>query len=85
MKRLDIDWNVHTTTDFEAALMRFRLYLEDNSFRKSTIEGYVGNDSQYLKFAGTDKPSDKDRMPTLQIRRRGRGTRCIWCCKTSSH
>jgi integrase/recombinase XerD len=62
MKRLDIDWNVHATTDFEPALRRFRRYLEDNGFRKSTIEGYVGNVGRYLKFAGIDKPSEKDRI-----------------------
>lgn len=49
MKRLDIDWNIHTTPDFEAALKRFRRYLEDNGFRNSTIEGYVGNVGRYLK------------------------------------
>jgi len=62
MKRLDIDWNVHATTDFEPALRSFRRYLEDNGFRESTIEGYVGNVGRYLKFAGTDKPSEKDRI-----------------------
>ena len=62
MKRLDIDWNIHTTTDFEAALKRFKRYLEDNGFRNSTIEGYVGNVGRYLKFVATDKPSEKDRI-----------------------
>ena len=62
MKRLDIDWNLHTTTDFEAALKRFKRYLEDNGFRNSTIEDYVGNVGRYLKFVATDKSSEKDRI-----------------------
>jgi len=62
MKRLGIDWNVHTKTDFEPSLRRFRRYLEDNGFRESTIEGYVDNVGRYLKFAGTDKTSEKDRI-----------------------
>jgi len=62
MERLNINWDIPDTTDFEPSLRRFQRHLEDNGFRKSTIDGYVGNVGRYLKFTGTDKPSEKERM-----------------------
>lgn len=61
MRRLNIKWDMPQTADFEPALKRFRRYLEDRGYRKSSIEGYVGNISRYLKFAGTETPSREDR------------------------
>ncbi len=61
MKRLNIEWNVPNNIDFKPTLKRFQRYLEDRGRRDSTIKGYVGNVERYLKFAGTDHPSEIDR------------------------
>lgn len=60
MKRMNIKWDIVTTTDFEPSLKRFRRYLEDNGMREATITGYLGNVERYLKFAKSDRPSNQD-------------------------
>lgn len=60
-KRLDIDWTkVDQVKDLNPALKRFRHYLKNNGFRKSTIDGYVICAGKYLEFAKTDRPLIED-------------------------
>jgi integrase/recombinase XerD len=60
-KRLDIDWNrIDQVKDINPALIRFERYLRDRGFRNSTIDGYVGCVSRYLKFAKTNTPLAED-------------------------
>jgi len=56
-RKLDFDWNRVVLVDFEMPLRRYRRYLEDQGFRESTVESYVGNVGRYLKFAKTDRPT----------------------------
>ena len=55
-KRLEVDWNQKTSIDLSVNLKRYSRYLEDQGFRDSTIDSYVGHVGRYLKFAGTDQP-----------------------------
>ena len=60
-KRLNINWKKNLKTeDFHPALKRHKYYLENNGFRKATIESYVGYIKRYLKFIGLDKPDVSD-------------------------
>jgi hypothetical protein len=56
-KKLEFDWHQVVLVDFEMPLRRYRRYLEDQGFRGSTVESYVGNVGRYLKFAKTDRPT----------------------------
>jgi integrase/recombinase XerD len=56
-RRIEIDWKRDTSGDFSIPLQRYKRFLEDNGFRDSTIDSYVGHVGRYLKFSGTDKPS----------------------------
>lgn len=56
-RRLDVDWHREAFVDFEMPLRRYKRYLEDQGFRESTVESYVGNAGRYLKFAKTDRPA----------------------------
>ena len=47
----------YSTNDFRPALIQYRRYLEDNGFRKSTINSYIDRAGRYLQFAETDRPS----------------------------
>lgn len=60
MKRMNINWDIVPTTDFEPSLKRFRRYLENQGMRETTITGYIGNVGRYLKFAESDRPSNQD-------------------------
>ena len=60
LQRMNINWDIKITTDFEPSLKRFRRYLENQGMREATITGYVGNAARYLKFAGSDRPSSQD-------------------------
>jgi len=42
---------------YESSLKKFQKYLSTNSYRSSTIDGYVDRVSRYLKFAKTDRPN----------------------------
>lgn len=62
-KRLDVDWNdTKKEEDYSPALRRFRNYLKDNGFRKSTIGAYAGCAGRYLQFAKTESPSSEDSL-----------------------
>lgn len=56
-KKLEVNWHLGVPVDFEMPLRRYRRYLEDQGFRESTLESYVGNVGRYLKFAKTDRPT----------------------------
>lgn len=60
MKRLDIEWRMQPTVNFELSINNFKRYLENNGFRESTVEGYIGNIRRYLEFCKTDRPSSQD-------------------------
>jgi integrase/recombinase XerD len=55
--KIDVDWSIPKSNQFDQALRRFLRYLEDQGHRQSTIEGYLGNVKRYLVFSGTDRPS----------------------------
>jgi hypothetical protein len=42
-RRLDVDWNMYNSVDFELHLRAYRRYLEDLGFRESTIDSYTGH------------------------------------------
>jgi len=51
--KLDSDWHQLVFADFEnfeTPLRRYRRYLEDQSFRESTVESYIGIVGIYNKF-----------------------------------
>jgi integrase/recombinase XerD len=78
LRRVTIDWNIATSTDFEPSLKRFRRYLEGLGIRESTIIGYVGNIGRYLKFAKTNQPSHQDLelfRDNMADRKMGRSTK----------
>jgi site-specific recombinase XerD len=54
------NWKISKQTDFEQPLIKYRRYLQEQGLRESTIIGYEGNLSRYLKFCETDKPSIED-------------------------
>ncbi|MGV8127504.1 MAG: tyrosine-type recombinase/integrase [Methanothrix sp.] len=56
-KKLAIKWHLEESVDLGAPLRRYKRYLEDQGFRQSTVESYVGNVKRYLDFAQTDRPS----------------------------
>jgi len=60
LQRMNINWEIKNTTDFEPALKRFRRYLEGQGMREATVTGYLGNVGRYLKFAKSDRPSNQD-------------------------
>jgi integrase/recombinase XerD len=60
MKRLDIEWKMQPIANFDLSTKSFKRYLENNGFRESTVEGYIGNAHRYLKFCGTERPSAND-------------------------
>ena len=60
MAKIDVDWSIPKTTNFDQMLRRFQRYLEDRGDRESTIEEYLGNVKRYLAFSKTDRPSLTD-------------------------
>jgi hypothetical protein len=42
------------------AIQRYRRYMENKGFRSTTIEVYSANLNLYLRFAGTDRPTEND-------------------------
>ena len=53
--------NIRNSEDgIEQAVERYGRYLENRGFRPTTIRVYSANLRRYLKFAGTDRPSEKD-------------------------
>jgi integrase/recombinase XerD len=55
-----INWRIRDKNDaIEMAVHRYRRHLENIGLRPSTFDGYAGYLSVYLKFAGTDRPSEK--------------------------
>ena len=50
MAKIDVDWSIPKTTNFDQVLRRFKCYLEDQGDRESTIEEYLGNVKRYLVF-----------------------------------
>lgn len=62
-KRLDVDWSRNTQEmNCKPALQRFRIYLRNKGFRKSTVDLYVGCIGRYLKFTKTERPSLEDSL-----------------------
>ncbi len=58
MKR--INWAIEDDKDLiETALNKYSRFLEQMGRRPSTISSYVFHVEKYLKFAGTDRPSEK--------------------------
>ena len=54
------NWKIGNGEDhIEYAVRRYRRYLENKGFRPTTIAVYAENVCRYLRFAGTDRPSDK--------------------------
>jgi len=57
---LTTNWKIRSGEDhIEYAVRRYRRYLENKGFRPTTIAVYAENVCRYLRFAGTDRPSDK--------------------------
>jgi hypothetical protein len=54
--RIAIDWTLRNSIDLNANLRRYQRFLENEGFRQSTIDSYVGNVGRYLEFTGTDRP-----------------------------
>jgi integrase/recombinase XerD len=55
------NWSIRNGEDeIEQAVERYRRYLENKGFRPTTIGVYSANLRLYLKFAGTDRPSEND-------------------------
>jgi integrase/recombinase XerD len=55
--RLDVDWSIKgKIEDFKPTLIRYRKYLQDNGFRSSTIDSYIGNVGRFLEFAQSERP-----------------------------
>jgi integrase/recombinase XerD len=55
-----VNWRIRDRNDaIGMAVHRYRRHLENIGLRPSTIKGYAGYLSVYLKFAGTDRPSEK--------------------------
>jgi hypothetical protein len=51
-KRLKLDWSIKARVeDFKPTLIRYRKYLQDNGFRSSTVDSYVGHVGRFLEFA----------------------------------
>lgn len=59
-KKLAVNWNRTSSTNFDNALKKYKRYLEEQGLRVSTIEEYSGNAGRYLRFAKTDRPSIED-------------------------
>jgi integrase/recombinase XerD len=56
-KRLKLDWSIKARVeDFKPTLIRYKKYLIDNGFRKSTIDSYVGHVGRFLEFAQSERP-----------------------------
>ncbi len=60
MSKLNINWRRKIVSNFDLILQQYKRYLEDKGFRDSTIQGYLGNVSRYLRFAKCKKPSAQD-------------------------
>ncbi|MDD1741881.1 MAG: hypothetical protein LUQ47_00975, partial [Methanotrichaceae archaeon] len=59
MKR--IKWAIKDKEDvIEVALNRYKRFLEQQGRRSTTINTYLFHAKKYLRFAGTDRPSDKE-------------------------
>jgi hypothetical protein len=57
MKRIfKWDWP-SGVNNIQPALLKFKNHLQDNGYRASVIEGYVFRVKNYLKFAGTSRPT----------------------------
>ncbi len=55
------DWRIRNSEDeIDRAMERYRRYLENKGFRPTTIKVYSANLRLYLRFAGTDRPSEVD-------------------------
>lgn len=55
------NWSIRNGEDeIEQAVERYRRYLENKGFRPTTIGVYSANLRLYLKFAGTERPSEND-------------------------
>jgi integrase/recombinase XerD len=57
--RLKIDWN-KTPSNGERPLAKYKQYLREQGLRDSTVEMYAGNVARYLKFCGTEHPTEED-------------------------
>lgn len=72
-----VDWNLSRSSNYDLGLRRFKRFLEDQGHSEATINGYLGNVKRYLKFSGTDRPSERDWQrfrDTLHDRHLGRST-----------
>jgi integrase/recombinase XerD len=60
--RIKVDWNKTPSTKetSDRTLCKFRQHLREQGLREGTIENYIGNVQRYIKFAGTDHPSEDD-------------------------
>ncbi|MGA9100133.1 MAG: tyrosine-type recombinase/integrase [Methanotrichaceae archaeon] len=57
MKRIfKWDWP-SSASNIQPAVVKFRNYLQDNGYRTSVIQGYVFRVRNYLRFAGTSRPT----------------------------
>lgn len=55
------NWSIRKGEDgLDRAVERYIRYLENRGFRPTTIGVYSANLRRYLKFAGSDRPSEKD-------------------------
>lgn len=55
------NWSIRKTEDgIEQAVERYARYLENKGLRPTTIETYSVNLRLYLRFTGTDRPSEND-------------------------
>jgi hypothetical protein len=50
------DWP-SSANNIQPVVQKFKNYLQDNGYRASVIEGYVFRVKNYLKFAGTSRPT----------------------------
>jgi hypothetical protein len=57
MKRI-FKWDFPSSaSNVQPAVQKFKNYLQDNGYRPIVIEGYVFRVKNYLKFAGTSRPT----------------------------
>lgn len=75
MARLNVDWSLNTSSDFEMVLKRFEHELEDKGLRRSTIDGYVGNAKRYLRFARGERPTPQEATNFLKLLRNSGASR----------
>ncbi len=59
--QLKPNWSIRNTEDgIDQAVERYKRYLENKGLRATTIRAYSDNLHIYLRFAGTDRPSEND-------------------------